>query len=62
MYGLYINDSFIEGNFISRNGILEFVGGKYEIINGQYTFVEGQTDDLGNFVTGTWTSGVFEQN
>ena len=62
VYGLYINDSFIEGNFISRNGILEFVGGKYEMINGQYTFVEGQTDNLGNFVTGTWTSGVFKQD
>jgi len=60
--GLMINNQFVEGRFITRNGIYQFVAGQTQLNSstGFWQFVEGRVNPVTmTFEVGTWNEGVF---
>merc|ERR1711935_154689 len=60
--GLMINNQFVEGRFITRDGIYQFVAGQTQqnSSTGNWQFVEGRVNPVTMvFEVGTWSSGIF---
>lgn len=61
--GLLIDNVFVEGRFITRNGVYQFVAGQTQLntTTGVWQFVEGRVNPITlAFEPGTWSAGVFE--
>jgi len=60
--GLIIDAAFVEGHFITRNGVYQFIAGQTQLnaSTGVWQFVEGRVNPLTMvFERGTWSDGQF---